>query len=130
MEDRRRNYIQQRSRADSSNETREVVSWHKFKDDKTTRETSDYLRSLVELTSDLPRTDLCTFVIPSFTALSQAKAIAGNLIEIGAQNMCWEDTGQFTGEISPLMLKELGIQLVEIGDFRKATTLWRVGSDR
>lgn len=29
--------------------------------------------------------------------------------------MGWEDEGQFTGEISPLMLKEVGTQIVEIG---------------
>ena len=29
--------------------------------------------------------------------------------------MSWEDQGQFTGEISPLMLKELGLDLVMIG---------------
>ena len=34
---------------------------------------------------------------------------------LGAQNMCWEDEGQFTGEISPLMLQELGLDLVMIG---------------
>ena len=33
----------------------------------------------------------------------------------GAQNMCWEDQGQFTGEISPVMLKEVGVSVVEIG---------------
>lgn len=115
MEDRRRNYIQKDRGLIRQMKLEKLYLGTNLKMYKTTRETSDYLRSLVELTSDLPRTDLCTFVIPSFTALSQAKAIAGNLIEIGAQNMCWEDTGQFTGEISPLMLKELGIQLVEIG---------------
>ena len=29
--------------------------------------------------------------------------------------MGWEDEGQFTGEISPLMLKEVGVRVVEIG---------------
>lgn len=29
--------------------------------------------------------------------------------------MCWEEEGQFTGEISPLMLKELNLELVMIG---------------
>ena len=29
--------------------------------------------------------------------------------------MCWEDQGQFTGEISPVMLKEVGVSVVEIG---------------
>lgn len=34
---------------------------------------------------------------------------------LGAQNMCWEDEGEYTGEISPVMLKEIGIDIVEIG---------------
>ena len=34
---------------------------------------------------------------------------------LGAQNMCWEAEGQFTGEISPEMLKELGLDLVMVG---------------
>jgi len=29
--------------------------------------------------------------------------------------MCWEEQGQFTGEISPLMLKEVGAEIVQIG---------------
>ncbi len=38
-----------------------------------------------------------------------------NLVHLGAQNMGWEEQGQFTDEISPLMLKELGIDVVMIG---------------
>ncbi len=34
---------------------------------------------------------------------------------LGAQNMHWEDSGAFTGEISPLMLKDLGVEYVIIG---------------
>nr|HMM32456.1 triose-phosphate isomerase [Clostridia bacterium] len=36
-------------------------------------------------------------------------------ILLGAQNMHPEEQGQFTGEVSPLMLKELGLDIVEIG---------------
>ena len=36
-------------------------------------------------------------------------------IKIGAQNSSWEEKGAFTGEISPLMLKELGTEYVIIG---------------
>lgn len=36
-------------------------------------------------------------------------------IRIGAQNMCWEEEGQFTGEISPSMLEEAGARLVMVG---------------
>ncbi|MDU8924886.1 triose-phosphate isomerase [Pasteurellaceae bacterium LIM206] len=60
------------------------------------------------------------FVIPSYTALKDAieTVNAKNTtpkIKIGAQNMNPHDSGQFTGEISPLMLRELGVQLVMIG---------------
>jgi triosephosphate isomerase len=55
------------------------------------------------------------FAIPSYTALESACKSADSHLRIGAQNMCWEDEGQFTGEISPLMLKELGVRIVEIG---------------
>ncbi len=36
-------------------------------------------------------------------------------IKLGAQNMHWEEDGAFTGEISPLMLKELGVDYVILG---------------
>ena len=80
----------------------------------TIRETVDYLRALDFLTAQLPRESLRLFFIPSFTALSAASACAGG-IDLGAQTMCWEERGQFTGEVSPLMLREVGVSIVEIG---------------
>jgi len=56
------------------------------------------------------------FVIPPFTAVRQVKAaLAATRIKVGAQNMHWEDAGAWTGEISPPMLAECGVDLVEIG---------------
>lgn len=81
---------------------------------KTIQDTVSYLKDLESLTSDISRDDIELFIIPSFTALESAKKNVCNIL-IGAQNMCWEDQGQFTGEISPVMLKELGIDLVMIG---------------
>lgn len=53
---------------------------------------------------------------PPFTALSEvASAIAGTNILLGAQNVYWEEQGAFTGEISPLMLKDLRCTHVIIG---------------
>ena len=47
-------------------------------------------------------------VCPPFTALTAVRqAIADAPIGLGAQNMYWEPQGAFTGEVSPLMLKEL-----------------------
>ena len=50
-----------------------------------------------------------------FTLLKDLKdATKGTNIKIGAQNMHFEEKGAFTGEISPLMLKELNIDYVVI----------------
>ncbi len=60
--------------------------------------------------------DVEVVVCVPFTALWQVKKeIEGTSIKLGAQNMHWEDRGAFTGEISPLMLKEIGIDYVIIG---------------
>ena len=51
-----------------------------------------------------------------FTLLKDLKqATKGTNIKIGAQNMHFEEKGAFTGEISPLMLKELDMDNVVIG---------------
>jgi len=45
---------------------------------------------------------------PPFTALAAVKGLLeSTTIRLGAQNMYWEERGAYTGEISPLMLKEL-----------------------
>lgn len=56
------------------------------------------------------------FVIPPFTAIREVKSIlAGTDVKVGAQNMHWADHGAWTGEISPLMLVDCGMDLVELG---------------
>ncbi|RUL99649.1 triose-phosphate isomerase [Rhizobium chutanense] len=56
------------------------------------------------------------FVIPSFTAVREVKRLlAETSVKVGAQNMHWEDAGAWTGEISPLMLKDCRLDLVELG---------------
>lgn len=55
-------------------------------------------------------------VCPTAICLPIVKeAIAGSNIHLGAQNMHWEEKGAFTGEISPLMLKEVGVEYVILG---------------
>lgn len=56
------------------------------------------------------------FVIPPFTAIREVKqALSRTRIKVGAQNMHWADGGAWTGEISPLMLADCGLDLVELG---------------
>ena len=56
------------------------------------------------------------FIVPPFTALSTVGPVLRDSgIILGAQNMHWRDGGAFTGEISPAMLRDVGVRLVELG---------------
>jgi triosephosphate isomerase len=56
------------------------------------------------------------FIIPPFTAVREVKqALSRTRIKVGAQNMHWADAGAMTGEISPVMLKDCRLDLVELG---------------
>jgi triosephosphate isomerase len=56
------------------------------------------------------------FIIPPFTAVREVKAmLAQTSVMVGAQNMHWADEGAWTGEVSPLMLKDCGLDIVELG---------------
>ncbi len=55
-------------------------------------------------------------VCPPFTSLLAVhEVISGSHIMLGAQNCHWESSGAYTGEISPLMLKEIGCKFVIVG---------------
>jgi triosephosphate isomerase len=55
-------------------------------------------------------------VVPPFVYLHDvAQALAGSPIKVGAQNMCNEAKGAFTGEISAAMLRDVGADLVVLG---------------
>lgn len=53
--------------------------------------------------------------VPFVVIESIKKEIENTNIKLGAQNMHWEENGAFTGEISPKMLKELGVEYVIVG---------------
>ena len=70
------------------------------------------------LKSFAPQIDprLQPFVIPPFTAVREVKATLDETrVKVGAQNMHWAESGAWTGEISPLMLRDCGLDLVELG---------------
>ena len=61
-------------------------------------------------------TDVEAVICSPFTMLKDLKEVtAGTAIKVGAQNMHFEESGAFTGEISPSMLKELAVDYVIIG---------------
>jgi len=77
-----------------------------WKMNKNPAEAVDLVRALRESTADVEKVEMV--VCPPFVALTAVKeALAGSRIGLGAQNVYWEEKGAFTGEISPLMLKDL-----------------------
>jgi triosephosphate isomerase (TIM) len=55
-------------------------------------------------------------ICPPFTLLQPLKeALQGTPFLLGAQNMYYEETGAYTGEVSPLMLQDLGVKYVILG---------------
>lgn len=74
--------------------------------------------ALVSELSDLVTGVMNTEVVvcPPFTALDAViEALQGSNIAVGAQNMHWQPEGAYTGEISPVMLKNLGCKYVILG---------------
>jgi triosephosphate isomerase len=56
------------------------------------------------------------FVIPPFTAVREVKAMLKDTsVKVGAQNMHWANEGAWTGEISPVMLRDCELDIVELG---------------
>lgn len=55
-------------------------------------------------------------VAPPFTSIGAVvNEVSGSRIKVAAQNMHWEEHGAFTGEVSPIMIKDAGCSHVIIG---------------
>ncbi len=50
-----------------------------------------------------------------------ADILRGTRVKVGAQNMHWDDKGAWTGEVSPLMVKDCGATIVELGHSERRT---------
>ena len=55
------------------------------------------------------------FGIPAINIPAALQAVEGSNVKIAAQNMHFEESGAFTGEISAAMLKDLGVEYVILG---------------
>src|SRR3954447_25690210 len=61
--------------------------------------------------------DVEIVLVPPFTAISKVTELLGEAqnIKVGAQNMHWEKSGAFTGEISAALLRDLFVRFVVLG---------------
>lgn len=85
-----------------------------WKMNKTVSETRSFFSEFIKLIDNVKGVEIV--IAPPFTALPAAgDAIRDTIIKLSAQNIFWEEKGAYTGEISPLMLKEIGCSYCIIG---------------
>ncbi len=88
---------------------------------KTSTEAEELAKALVNHLTDLTD-DREVVLCPPFTGLKVVfEVIKSSPIKLGAQNLHWEKSGAFTGEISALMLKDVGCSYVIIGHSERRT---------
>ena len=73
--------------------------------------------SLIEMLKPLVKNDEVdvVFCVPAIDIIPAMEAAKGTNINIGAENMYFEEKGAYTGEISPNMLTDAGVKYVIIG---------------
>ncbi|MDR1400995.1 MAG: triose-phosphate isomerase [Endomicrobium sp.] len=85
-----------------------------WKMNKTVSEAVGLVKTLKNAVSDVMNIEI--LVCPAFTALYAVNnEIRGSNINLGAQNLFLEPKGAFTGEISPMMIKDIGCSYAIIG---------------
>ena len=86
-------------------------NWKMF---KTVQEAIVFVKELRRLVKDVTEVEIV--VAPPFTAVHAVAAAARNTnIGVAAQDLYWEREGAFTGEISPIMIKNAGAEYVIVG---------------
>lgn len=91
---------------------------------KMNKDLSGTIELISAIKNELSKSETSTEVIvcPPFTSLETASTLLkGSSIKLGAQNMHYEDSGAFTGEISAEMLKSVGCQYVILGHSERRT---------
>ncbi len=85
-----------------------------WKMNNTPAQAKELLEGLKPLVADNKTTEVVVCV-PAILIADVKKLIEGTNIHLGAENMHWEESGAFTGEISPLMLNAYDVEYVIIG---------------
>ena len=93
-------------------------NWKMYKD---THEAALFVDAFLDRLGALP-TGVEIVLCPPFSALfAVGQRVRRTRVRLGAQNMHWEDCGAYTGEISPPMLVDLGVDYVILGHSERRT---------
>ncbi|MBD2744363.1 triose-phosphate isomerase [Coleofasciculus sp. FACHB-1120] len=94
---------------------RKIVIAGNWKMYKTQTESLEFLQGFMSHLEETPDEREVVLAAP-FTALSiMSKNLHGSRVQLGAQNIHWEEMGAYTGEIAGPMLTEIGVRFVIVG---------------
>lgn len=94
---------------------RKIVIAGNWKMFKTQAESLEFLQGFLPSLENTPQEREVVLCAP-FTALNVlSKNLHGTRVQLGAQNVHWEENGAYTGEISGQMLTEIGVRYVIVG---------------
>ena len=83
---------------------------------KSKKEFKEYAEALIKEVETIKSDSIKIYVLPDFLNIPQASEIFKDTkIYLGAQDLFWEDSGAYTGAISPLLLKDFNCNYVFIG---------------
>ena len=93
---------------------RKTIIAGNWKMNHTGKETRETIMALVQGLTGAEQADIV--IAPVFPYLPLAVELTkGTAVHVAAQNMHWLDNGAYTGEVSPAMLKDIGVSHVIIG---------------
>jgi triosephosphate isomerase len=92
-----------------------------WKMNMTQGESAAFIKSFLIEIGDLA--DVEIVIVPPFTAIAKVSELLGRSqnVKVGAQNMHWERSGAFTGEISAALLRDLFVRYVVLGHSERRT---------
>ena len=94
-----------------------VGNWKMYKNIAETQTLINVIKAGVHTSTDVE-----VAICPPFTTLAAAsEALKDSKIDLGAQDMYFETEGAYTGEVSPLMLKDVGCRYVILGHSERRT---------
>ncbi|MCU0571071.1 MAG: triose-phosphate isomerase [Oculatellaceae cyanobacterium Prado106] len=82
---------------------------------KTQAETQEFLQGFLDTITETADDREIVLCVPFTDLATLSRNLHGTRIQVGAQNVHWEEAGAYTGEISPPMLTELNVRYVVIG---------------
>lgn len=85
-----------------------------WKMNKTVSEARDFIKTFLPFAGNV--NDIDIVIAPPFTSLLAAgELLKGTNVKLSAQDVFYEEKGAYTGEVSPIMLKDVGCEYVIIG---------------